>query len=82
MDSASDVPAVFVLVSVLLLLFISLLLLMFPPALASLLLLASPAVPVVCCAALRLAVDVFLTLLFRSWSPSYAAFPAAVPKFV
>jgi hypothetical protein len=64
------------------LLFISLLLLMFPPVWASLLLLASLAVPVISCAAVRLAVDVFLPLLFRPWSPSYAAFPTGVSKFV
>jgi hypothetical protein len=52
------------------------------PGLTSLLLLASPAVPLVSCAAVRLAVNVFLQLLFRPWSPSYAAFPTAVPKLV
>jgi hypothetical protein len=65
-----------------LLLLISLLLLMFPPVLASLLLLASPAVPLVSCAAVRLAVDESLPLLFHPWSPSCAAFPTAVSKFV
>ncbi len=63
-----------------LLLLISLLLLMFPRVLASLLLLAFPANPVVSCAAVGLAVDMFLLLLilFRPWSPCYAAFLTAV----
>ncbi len=64
--SAVNLPRVPAVASLLLLTF--LLLLMFPPVLASLLL-ASPAVPAVSCAAVEPAVDVFLPLLFHSWSP-------------
>jgi hypothetical protein len=60
-----------------LLLLISLLLLMFPRVLASLLLLAFPAVGCLLCCC-RVAVDVFLPLLCRPWSPCYAAFRTAL----
>ncbi len=80
--SAVNLPGVPAVASLLLL--TTLLLLMFPPALASLMLLASHTVPVVSCAAVGPAVDVFLPLLFRPWSPAMArvsdvvAFPYAV----
>jgi hypothetical protein len=64
-----------------LLLLISLLFPMCPSVLVSLPLLASPATPVVTCAVVGPAVDVFIhTQLFRPWIPSsaVAAFPAAV----
>jgi hypothetical protein len=51
---------------------------MFQQALSSQLLLAFLAVPVVSCAAVGLAVDVLLPLLFRPWSPCYAAFITSV----